>query len=200
MKMVPEGSNSSATISAAPREQLRMAIDADPARLANVTCGAVRSSMIKPELVLPGQLRAPQAYRRFRDLDRRHQFREALLQDLLGAWRSMHGVDAASALTQTFSDIGEQLSTGGAVSFEGLTTRHRFCALVQQYDVLMDRAGSVTLLHSYLNIGNHPEFLTNPRFSSAFLRPLIIALAAHKIGAPLRITAVPDRKKIAVGN
>jgi hypothetical protein len=71
--------------------------------------------------------------------------------------------------------------------FGDLINRRAFARLVHEYDLIMESNGSRSLLHSYVNLRSHPEFLGNADFSGAFIHPLLIALMAGRIGGPVRM-------------
>ncbi len=88
----------------------------------------------------------------------------------------------------------------GAIVFANLIRKTHFTKLVEHYDRLMSEHGSAGLIHSYLNLRNYPDFLNNCLFNSAFFHPLVIAIIAYQIGAPIRIVdaRAKDAEPLAV--
>ena len=154
----------------------------------NQTVHSCSSGMtIKPELVMPADIRARGAYKRFQHLDQKEDFRIALLRGLNKAWSREFSVGRTDKMMGQFMRLAQTLDDRGAVIFGDLINKTAFQVLVDHYDLMLEKSGSKSWIHSYINLGNHPEFLSNSEFNGAFLHPLLIALVSFRIGGPIRI-------------
>ncbi|MFB9243317.1 hypothetical protein IV454_13505 [Massilia antarctica] len=142
---------------------------------------------IHPELVEAGKVRKLSAYKRFWNLDTKQQFREQLVETLVAEWRTTHGPEKAETARLLFVRLTSELDQRGAVIFGSLIDNEAFRGLVDEYTRINNSLGSQSWIHSYINLGNHLDFLGNPAFSGAFLHPLLVAMVSCQIGGPLRI-------------
>ncbi len=142
---------------------------------------------ITPTLLTRKEIAVLSAYKRFRDVEKKSAFRQQLLDSLHSTWHAKLGEDAAGKLLEQFMQLTTCLDKNGAVIFGELINNSSFAKLVERYDGLMASAGSKSWIHSYINLANHPEFLTHADFSEAFLHPLLVALVAYRAGGPIRL-------------
>lgn len=147
----------------------------------------VLGEKVYPELVEEHNLRAVHVYKRFSGRENKDSFRKFLLARLRASWTTSYGSEQSDKFTKWFCQLVETVNEEGAIVFANLIANTSFAELVKQYDQLMSECGSTGLIHSYLNLRNHPEFLENHLFKSAFLHPLVIGVIAYQIGAPIRI-------------
>ncbi|MCJ1365830.1 hypothetical protein MMC16_004955 [Acarospora aff. strigata] len=84
-----------------------------------------------------------------------------------------------------FLELAHVINNDGCALFGGLINTHRFQQLIARY--AEKRSGNETFLHSYVNLANHPGFLTGSEYNDAFAHPLLIALIAYFMGGALRI-------------
>ena len=164
-----------------------------PDQIEGIVKGRVLGTTIQPELVPTEKLSVPDDYKRIRQLEAKMIYRESLIDQLTSKWQALYGPDKAKALVTQFEDLSSQLDDDGAIVFGDLIDRSRFAQLVRGLDNLMQIKGSKSLLHSYLNLRNHPEFLTNRNFNGAFIHPLLIALMSYRIGGPVRVVDVRSK-------
>jgi hypothetical protein len=143
--------------------------------------------VIQPELVRVKSVRVPEAYKRFRDLDQKEQYRGALLEKMHEKWVSLYGAEKADILQAQFKGLVSILDENGAAIFGELITKEAFQELIDHYNEVLRTQGSKSWIHSYINLANHPGFLGNTAFNGAFLHPLLIALISYRIGGPIRI-------------
>ena len=117
---------------------------------------------IKPSLVEVGSL-APKKrihYKRLQGMEKKEAFRRGLVDHLKRAWTTQLGAQKAEKLTREFLKLSEQdLKANGAVIFGALLKTEQFETLIHHYTHLLSKFGSKSLLHSYVNLGNHPKFL-----------------------------------------
>jgi hypothetical protein len=168
-------------------ESLRIELNLSAGDLKSLVSEIVTATKVQPELVDPSEVKVPNAYKRFRNLEGKQRFRQSLLSELALVWKLDFGEKKALDLAQGFKSLSKILYENGAIVFGDLITREDFERLVVEYDRIMRDAGSLSLLHSYVDLRNHSEFLSNESFNDAFLHPLIIALMAYMIGGPVRI-------------
>ena len=147
----------------------------------------VRGTPIKPDLVEPEDVKAPAHYNRFTQLEEKEKFREKLATALHAEWVKNNGEEKSAALINTFMQLTKSVDDTGAVIFGDLINKEHFTNLIQNYTEILQTRGSKSWIHSFVNFGNHPEFLTNPDFNGAFLHPLLIALISYSAGGPIRI-------------
>jgi hypothetical protein len=149
--------------------------------------GCVLGEKVHPEIVEKQSLRAAHVYKRFAATERKDGFRKCLLAGLMESWTPSYGYEQSKRFIKRFHQLVETINEEGALVFTNLISKTYFAELIEQYDQLMSEGGSTSLIHSYLNLRNYPEFLANQLFNSAFLHPLIITVMAYQIGAPIRI-------------
>ena len=168
-------------------------LDIVPKQIEDIVRGRVLGSTIQPELVSADRLNVPNDYKRIRQLETKMRYRESLINQLTSKWQDLYGLDRAKELVTQFEDLSVQLDDNGAVVFGDLIDRSRFAQMVKDLDSLMQIKGSKSLLHSFLNLRNHPEFLTNRNFNGAFIHPLLIALMSYRMGGPVRVVDVRSK-------
>ncbi len=147
----------------------------------------VPATTIRPQLVLPEEVQAPELYARLGDQERKNAYRDNLRSGLLTAWTEVYGEDRAHEILTQFNQLTSVIQEDGAAVFGDLIDRKSFSTLVNDYDELMEKDGSTSLLHSYANLRNQPEFLSNDEFNGAFLHPLAMALISERVGGAIRI-------------
>jgi hypothetical protein len=142
---------------------------------------------IRPDLVEESGVTAPIAYKRFREIDRKTEFKSAMVGHLHAKWVELYGPAKAEVYRVQFEALANEIDRNGAAIFGKLIPEGDFCELIEAYNEILRSAGSKSWIHSYVNLANHPRFLSDKRFNGAFLHPLLIALISHKIGGPIRI-------------
>ncbi|HSD55816.1 MAG TPA: hypothetical protein VLA92_01545 [Candidatus Saccharimonadales bacterium] len=142
---------------------------------------------IRPELVLPEDVTAPEVYARLGDQERKGEYRSALRDGLFTAWTEQYGEERATKVLGQFNQLTSVIDEEGALVLGDLIDRGRFGKLVRNYDDVMRRDGSTSLLHSYTNLQNQPDFLGNQDFNGAFFHPLAVALVSNKVGGAVRV-------------
>jgi len=155
---------------------------------------------IRSQLVTPEQINKPEAYKRLRDQDKKQQFRDKLVQRLHQSWHMKTDLKTADHLKNQFLEMTQQVSRDGAIIFGDLIPKSSFQNLVQSYDELLAKYGNESWIHSYVNLANHPEYLTNADFNHAFLHPLLISLISYYVGGPIRIVdaRAKDAKPLSI--
>lgn len=123
---------------------------------------------VSAELVRPEEVRAPEVYKRFQNGEQKEAFRARLVETIRQS--------TSDAMAEKFLRLAENLDKNGAVVFAAILDSPDFQKLIDEYTRIMDESGSQSWLHSYINMANHPDFLTNGEFNAAFIHPLIIAL------------------------
>lgn len=176
-------------ITAEPVQQGRynMSLSLRNKRVDSLVQSKAHAPAIRPHLVEASAIRCPVAYKRFRDMARKDQFRGALLDHMHSKWAEMHGVEKAAELQAQFKELLLILDENGAVIFGELITKQAFQELIHHYNQILMTQGSKSWIHSYINLANHPDFLGNHHFNGAFLHPLLICLISYRIGGPIRI-------------
>jgi len=142
---------------------------------------------IQPNLVPPSEVRHPELYERLNRQQEKAAYRERLQTGLAQAWETEYGVERAGQLLGRFNHLAETIDNDGALVIGDMIDREAFAGLVQEYDSLIDEHGSGSLLHSYVNLRSHPNFLLNEKFNRAFFHPLAIALMSRQVGGAVRI-------------
>ncbi len=148
---------------------------------------ATKGITIHPELETPENIRAPEVYKRFQNLEAKEKFRHELLSQLNQSWTEQFGIEDALQLKNQFSALAQTMDDTGALIIGDLIDKSEFSKLVKHYDKMLAEFGSKSWIHSYINLANHPDFLSNQEFSDAFLHPLLIALISFRIGGAIRI-------------
>lgn len=147
----------------------------------------VPATTIRPQLVLPQNVRAPEVYARLSDHERKDEYRGDLRRGLLSVWEQARGNEKAAEILHNFDVLTSIIEEDGAVVMGDLLDRDSFSSLVESYDKVMDKDGSQSLLHSYANLRNQPKFLADPRFNRAFFHPLAVALISERVGGAVRV-------------
>ncbi|MCF6764941.1 hypothetical protein L3V82_04075 [Thiotrichales bacterium 19S3-7] len=145
------------------------------------------SRKITPELVTVDQINKSEAYKKYRNLEKKEIFRGKLVETLYSQWSHLYGAHNAKAYTEIFLEMAKSLHQKGAMIFADLINQEAFAELVANYDVLLDTHGNKSWIHSYVNLANHLDYLANGNFNQAFMHPLLIALVSYQIGAPVRL-------------
>lgn len=145
------------------------------------------STPIVPELVEEKEIRAPEAYNRFRNLKEKEAFQKKLLQSLQEQFAQEFGAADADYLISDFLQLTEIMEQDGALIFGKMIDTDSFQDLIKQYTEKLAIDGSNSWIHSYINLGNHPDFLSTNQFNKAFIHPLLIALISYSSGGPIRI-------------
>ena len=112
-------------------------------------------------------------------------FQNQLMDHLDAQWTNREGHQ--SKTRDMFLDLVNILDRDGAALFGGLVDNPSFERLVVSYNEILLKDGSKNFLHSFVNLANDPDFLTNESFNSVFLHPLLIALIAYRMGGAVRI-------------
>lgn len=147
----------------------------------------VPGTIIRPNLVLPQQIKNPEAYQRLSGQAEKQEYRDTLRAQLAEAWQTEYGIEKAGQILDNFNRLSSTIEEDGALVVGDLVNRDAFGGLVQEYDHLMQESGSTSLLHSYVNLRNQPGFLTNHGFNGAFFHPLAIALISERVGGAIRV-------------
>jgi hypothetical protein len=147
----------------------------------------VRGTPIKPDLVEPKDVAAPAHYNRFAQLDEKDHFRKKLGAALHAEWMKSYGSEKSTTLMQAFMQLTQSVDDSGAVIFGDLIDKQHFANLIQHYTEILQTRGSKSWIHSFVNFGNHPDFLSNADFNGAFLHPLLITLISYAAGGPIRM-------------
>jgi len=142
---------------------------------------------ITPELVDEKNVRSPKDYNRFRDLDIKNQFRMKLINELNNSLKRIYGNVKAENMIKEFKKLSQSLEENGAFIIGSMIHPGNFQKLIDHYTHSLSTTGSKSWIHSYVNLGNHPEFLNNKDFNGAFMHPLLIALISYAAGGPIRI-------------
>lgn len=142
---------------------------------------------IQPNLVLPAELRHPELYERLSRQQEKDAYRETTRAGLASSWEAEYGADRADELLGRFDHLAETIKEDGALVIGDMIDREAFAGLVDEYDDLITEHGSGSLLHSYVNLRSHPDFLVNQDFNRAFFHPLAIALISYQVGGAVRI-------------
>lgn len=147
----------------------------------------VPATTIRPQLVLPDKVRTPEVYARLGEQEKKDQYRAELRKGLSAAWGAEYGEEKAYEILTQFNWLSLVVQEDGAAVFGDLIDRKQFSHLVHDYDNLMQKDGSTSLLHSYANLRNQPEFLSNKAFNGAFFHPLAVALISERVGGAVRV-------------
>ncbi len=160
----------------------------------------IGSPPITAELVRPEDIRAPEVYKRFQNAEKKEVFKQKLLQNLESALLSVHTPEKAQEMKARFIELAQHLDDHGAVILGAILGKSDFTKLIESYTQILDASGSKSWIHSFVNLANHPEFLTDESFNAAFLHPLLISLVSYRIGSPVRIVDArgKDAEPIAV--
>lgn len=167
--------------------KLSMDFDCSPDRIRALFKSRIGSSPVQAELVHPKEVRAPQAYKRFNDTLKKENFRLQLIDALLSQWEARFGIEKASELKEAFLEIANRLDENGATIFASVITSENFQKLIDAYNEVLRTSGSKNWIHAFLNLANHPDFLTNTDYNAAFMHSLLIALVSYRVGGPVRM-------------
>lgn len=152
--------------------------------LINERCGA---APIIPDLAEEKAIKKPEAYNRFRDLDGKEKFRKKIIDKLTDAFRNLYSANEADKRIIEFKNLAENMEKNGAIIFGNMINIKNFEKLVGMYTSKLSTDGSKSWIHSYINLGNHPDFITNENFNDAFIHPLLVTLISYSAGGPIRL-------------
>ncbi|KGO64748.1 hypothetical protein PITC_052930 [Penicillium italicum] len=132
-------------------------------------------------------------HRRGPTLESKAEFRESLLEGLRERWQD-------PSTEAQFLKLQRDLDRNGASVYGALVNTESFECLIKRYSQVQEATGNSTFLHSYVNMADHPYFLTDSRYNDAFAHPLLVALIAYQMGGALRLNDVrgKDTDPIAV--
>jgi hypothetical protein len=145
------------------------------------------STPIVPELVEEREIRSPEAYNRFQDLEEKEAFQKKLLQSMQEQFTQEFGAADADSLINQFLQLAQIMEQDGALILGKMIDTESFQELITHYTEKLTVDGSKSWIHSYINLGNHPDFLSANQFNNVFLHPLLITLIAYSSGGPIRI-------------
>jgi hypothetical protein len=126
-------------------------------------------------------------YKRLQNGQEKQEYRALLIKTLQTSWAKKYGSENAEKLIAQFLAIDKRLDAHGAVIFGEMISSKSFEKLINRYTEVLEKSGSKSWIHSYVNLANHPDFLVNSEFNGAFLHPLLIALISYRIGGPVRV-------------
>ncbi|WP_405110787.1 hypothetical protein OG559_00200 [Micromonospora sp. NBC_01405] len=130
------------------------------------------------------EVASPRSYRQLRRQREDDSFRcdiEAVIR------HACRDEENGPVLLATFLALTRELATEGALSFTGLVPPARFDGARRAYDSAISAKGSRGSLHNYLNVADCDFLLDDPHFREVFTHPLLVALVAHALGAPMKI-------------
>jgi len=156
----------------------------------DIISSRVLGTTMQPRLISPDQIEDMTRFQRFQNKERKHAYREQLLGALNNTWSVEHGEEIAEQLRTQFLGLVDELDQKGAVVFSKLMTTSHFQQFVSTYDHVMDNHGSEGLLHSYLNLRNHPDFIGDPSLNRSIIHPLLITLLSYHLGDAVRVVDV----------
>lgn len=142
---------------------------------------------IQPNLVLPEEVNHPGLYERLNRQEEKDGYRDALQTGLASAWEAEYGSEKAEQLVDRFSHLASTIDRDGALVIGDMINREAFAGFVREYDNLVEQHGSGSLLHSYVNLRSHPDFLANEEYNRAFFDPLAIALISRQVGGAVQV-------------
>jgi hypothetical protein len=153
-----------------------------------------------PQFTTRDKLQAPKAYKRFQNEAKKIAYREKLVKALYEGWKAQFPEETALALKEQYIALAQSVDDRGAMIIADLIDRSDFSKLVSSYDTLLKEHGNDSLLHSYVNLANHPSFLGNTDFDKAFMHPLLISLVSYQVGGSVRLVdgRAKDAKPMSV--
>jgi len=169
------------------KPKIKLDMDLNPNQVDAILNERCSAEPIVPELVTESEIREPNAYNRFRDLDIKQTFRKKLKASLAAAFEAQFGKQMVADFIGEFERLASELETHGAVIFGNMIQVQNFEKLIAEYSRKLSNDGSKSWIHTYLNFGNHPDFLTDADFSGAFVHPLLVCLMAYSAGGPMRM-------------
>ena len=167
--------------------QEKMDFVCDPTKVDTLIKSRIGAVPVTANLVEPQNVSAPQSYKRFNDVEKKEHYRTQLVLALQKTWSEKLGTTAAEGMVKKFIELATHLDDNGAVIFGAILSSENFQKLINGYNAILEGSGSKSWIHAYVNLANHPDFLTNTEFNAAFMHPLLIALVSHRIGGPVRI-------------
>lgn len=145
------------------------------------------NNKINAELVAPEEVRVPEAYNRFRDLEEKKLYREKLIHALSINFKKTYGKVKAKEYIKAFLELAKNLEDNGAIIFGNMIDTESFQKLIDSYTPKLTDDGSKSWIHSFINLGKHPDFIQNQEFNSAFIHPLMLALISYGAGGAIRM-------------
>ncbi|MBS0615498.1 MAG: hypothetical protein JSR58_02980 [Verrucomicrobia bacterium] len=184
----------------APKAQETMDIACDRSKIDSLIKARVGATPVVANLVEQKDVAAPQVYKRFNDANKKNQYRAQLVAELETKWVKTLGPEKGKKMTQKFVELASHLDDNGALVLGAILSSKDFQKLIEAYSSILVGSGSKSWIHAYVNLANHPDFLTNKEFNAAFMHPLLIALVSHRVGGPVRIVDVrgKDAEPISV--
>jgi hypothetical protein len=169
------------------QDTITLDLQLSPGQVSTLLDERVPYTDIQPNLVLPSEVTHPELYERLKRQQEKDEYRKTLQTGLATAWEAQYGPEKAGQLNGRFSHLADTIERDGALVIGDMIDRNAFAGLVDAYDGLIDKHGSGSLLHSYVNLRSHPDFLVDSRFNRAFFHPLAIALISRQVGGAVRI-------------
>lgn len=150
----------------------------------NSRCSA---DVIHPELTEEKNINKPESYNRFRDLEAKQAFRQKMIDEFSKVLLENGLENEHDQMINQFKKLAKKIDKNGAIIFGKLIQSERFQKLIDVYTHKLSNDGSKSWIHSYINFGNHPDFLKNADFNDAFMHPLLISLIAYSAGGAIRM-------------
>lgn len=139
------------------------------------------------DLVRPNEVQEQSVYKQFLNSQEMNDFRQNLLRVLKDSWVEEYNQKEAKKLIELFTNLLQELNKNGAVILASIIDEKIFRKLIENYNCILGESGSESWIHNYVNLRNHPDFLTNKEFNGAFLHPLFLALISYNVGGPISI-------------
>lgn len=168
-------------------------LDLQPDRVHQLISDRSGAQKVVPNLVPAASVLAPSLYKRFSDAKVKSNFREQMLRSLRIGWVKRCGAATTDKIIDRFTSLAASLDYNGALIFGSILETTSFEKLIAHYSHILVESGSKSWIHSYVNLANHPNFLTDKSLNDAFLHPILIALISYRVGGPIR--AVDARGK-----
>jgi len=151
--------------------ELLMDFDCSTDKVNDLVESRIGAEPVVAKLVHPKDIAAPQAYKRFSDVTKKETYRSQLLMMLGNSWAQQVGSDRAQEMVDQFIELAAHLDENGAVIFGAILSSENFQKLIDKYTEILEGSGSKSWIHAYVNLANHPDFLTDKEFNGAFLHP-----------------------------
>lgn len=130
-------------------------------------------------------------YRHGPNLAEKDKFRAELLISIRKHW--------ANPDTEVkFMKLLDAIEENGAGLFGAVIDSSRFKKLIEDFEVAIKATGNNNFLHSYVNLADHPSFLTSNTYSDAFSHPLLVSLIAYRMGGAIRINDIRGKNTPAI--
>ncbi len=163
---------------------LKMELKIPPKMLKQLVARRIRGVKLNGQLI---SARKEDATRPPKGAIKLASFRRALLQRLVTEWTRESGRASATEAAFGFATLSRIVAKHGALVLGDSLREESFGGLVAAYDNLMQSHASPGLLHQYLDLSEHPEFILNQRYTEGFLHPLMVALIAYRMGGPVHV-------------